>query len=388
MHPTQLRRHFRALILTVFLSLGDAARAVPQMATSMSASLAVTQPGTSEPVPTAELGEVRPAPAAAYPRALYAGRDDEDVPRYVQRAFSDDERRLLREQFGIEEPARLYLSDTLPGASLIYDSDYDQGERRLVSSYRVGAPSVRRPGETWEALERSFAATSPESFPAATHHADRSLVSLDSTVRPAFERLLAAARQAGFRVRVTESRRSAERQAYLLTLDGHLTHTATSRHTDGFAVDVVVDTGDPESGHPEGLDRVPPLGAGHLERRVPPDRGSGPLLGLAAHRVRGWPARLPFGGGAARGRALVRRHGRRRLHVRQAPRGGIATPVPYFRHDAARSRAPPLSRGRSRRLAVRRHGPPGRPPVSTRRGRRGRSDAGGPDPTVAGPADE
>ena len=44
-------------------------------------------------------------------------------------------------------------------------------------------------------------------------------------------------------MRVTESRRSAERQAYLLTLDGHLTHTATSRHADGFAVDVVVDGG-------------------------------------------------------------------------------------------------------------------------------------------------
>ena len=182
MHPTQHRRHLRALSLIAFLSLGDAASAVPQMATSMSASLAVTQPGASEPVTTAELDE---PPAAAYPRELYAGRDDDGVPRYIQRAFSDDERRLLREQFGIEEPARLYLSDTLPGASLVYDS----------------------------------------------------------AVRPAFERLLASARQAGFRVRVTESRRSAERQAYLLTLDGHLTHTATSRHADGFAVDVVVDDG-------------------------------------------------------------------------------------------------------------------------------------------------
>jgi hypothetical protein len=244
MHPTQHRRHFRALILTAFLSLGDAASAVPQMATSIAASLAVTQPGTSEPVTTAALGEVRPAPAAAYPRELYAGRDEEGVPRYIQRAFSDDERRLLREQFGIEEPARLYLSDTLPGASLTYDSDWDQGERHLVSSYRVGAPSVRQPGESWEAMERRLAATSPASFPAATHHADRSLASLDSTVRPAFERLLASARRAGFRVRVTETRRSAERQAYLLTLDGHLTHTATSRHADGFAVDVVVDGGD------------------------------------------------------------------------------------------------------------------------------------------------
>jgi hypothetical protein len=239
MHPTQHRRHFRALILTVFLSLGAAASAVPQMATRIAASLAVTRPGASE-----GLDEVGLAPPAAYPRELYAGRDGDGVPRYIERAFSDDERLLLREQFGIEEPARLYISDTLRGASLTYDSDWDRGERHLVSSYRVGAPSVRQPGETWEALERRLAATSPASFPAAIHRADRSLASLDSTVRPAFERLLASARQAGFRVRVTESRRSAERQAYLLTLDGYLTHTATSRHADGFALDVVVDGGD------------------------------------------------------------------------------------------------------------------------------------------------
>jgi hypothetical protein len=245
MHPTQHRRHSRALILIAFLSLGDAASAVPQMATHIAASLAVTRPATSEADTDAELDDVGlVSAAAAYPRELYAGRNGEGVPRYIQRTFSDDERRLLREQFGIEEPARLYLSDTLPGASLTYDSDWDQGERHLVSSYRVGAPSVRQPGETWEALERRLAATSPASFPAGTHRADRALASLDSTVRPAFERLLASAREAGFRVRVTESRRSAERQAYLLTLDGHLTHTATSRHPDGVAVDVVVDDGD------------------------------------------------------------------------------------------------------------------------------------------------
>jgi hypothetical protein len=73
MHPTQHRRHFRALILIAFLSLGDAASAVPQMATRIAASLAVTQPATA-----ADLDEVGLAPAAAtYPRELYAGRDGE-----------------------------------------------------------------------------------------------------------------------------------------------------------------------------------------------------------------------------------------------------------------------------------------------------------------------
>ena len=220
MLSTQRQRHFRALILTVLLSHAAAAAAVPQMATHIVASL-----------------------AAEYPRERYAGRDERGVPRYIDRAFGEDERRLLRERFGIEEPGRLYLADTLPGASLTYDSDWDQGERHLVGSYRVGAPSVRHPGETWEALERRLAATSPASFPAATHRADRSLAGLDAAARPGFERLLQDARRAGFRVRVTEARRSAERQAYLLSLDGRLTHTATSRHADGFALDVVVDDG-------------------------------------------------------------------------------------------------------------------------------------------------
>jgi hypothetical protein len=100
---------------------------------------------------------------------------------------------------------------------------------------------VRQPGETWEELERRLATTDPAGFPRSTHHADASLASLDSAVRPAVRRMLAAARRAGFRVRVTDARRSAERQAYLLTLDSRLTHTATSRHADGYAVDVVVD---------------------------------------------------------------------------------------------------------------------------------------------------
>src|SRR5215210_3849690 len=197
MHPTQHRRHFRALILIVFLSLGNVASAVPQVATRIAASLTITRPGAPDAAMDADPDEVGLTPAAvAYPRELYAGRDGEGIPRYIQRAFSDDERRLLREQFGIEEPARLYISDTLRGASLTYDSDWDRGERHLVSSYRVGAPSVRQPGETWEALERRLAATSPASFPAATRRADHALASLDSTVRPAFERLLASARRA------------------------------------------------------------------------------------------------------------------------------------------------------------------------------------------------
>lgn len=176
-------------------------------------------------------------------RHEFAGRDEHGVPHYARRFFSAEERRVLREQFGIEEPQRLYLSDTMPTATVIYDTGWDRGEKHMVGSHRVGARSVRRRGETWEQLEARLARTSPLDFPVSTHEADTSLASLDPVVRPLMESMLAAARQMGFKVKVTEARRTAERQAYLMTL-GNLTHTATSRHAEGYAVDVTVDDGD------------------------------------------------------------------------------------------------------------------------------------------------
>jgi hypothetical protein len=257
MHGTPLYHRMFALGLTLVLSIAPAARAWPQMAPGLSALIGATLApdlslagGSSARTAADSVGVEsasalpRARAAASIARASYAGRDDRGVPRYLARDFSKEERLLLRREFGIEEPGRLFLSDTLPGATLTYDTDWDRGERDLVGSYRIGATSIRRPGETWEELERRLASTSPESFPASTHRADRSLGSLDPTVRPEVARMLAAARAARLRARISEARRSAERQAYLLALDSRLTHTATSRHADGFAVDVVVDDGD------------------------------------------------------------------------------------------------------------------------------------------------
>ena len=122
--------------------------------------------------------------------------------------------------------------------------------------------------------------------------------------------MLSAARKAGFRVRVTEARRSAERQAYLLTLDGRLTHTATSRHAEGFAVDVSVDDGNLAN----------PLTRRHwiAFRRwvVANEAGVFRLIGTpgrswdcAPHRVRGWSAGLPLDRGAPGDGSRVRRSG-------------------------------------------------------------------------------
>ena len=178
-----------------------------------------------------------------YPPASYAGRDEAGVPHYLRRRFSEEERRLLRERFGIEEPNRLYLSDSTVAGYLVYDTERDPGAGRLVRSYRVGAPSVRRPGESWEQLERRLRLMRPRDFPASARRAVTTLDSLAPAVRPHFVRMLADARAAGHRVRVTESWRSPGRQAYLMVLGGGLTFTATSMHSSGHAVDVVVGDG-------------------------------------------------------------------------------------------------------------------------------------------------
>jgi hypothetical protein len=180
----------------------------------------------------------------AWPVATYAGRDEAGVPRYLSRPFTGRERHLLRKHFGIEEPGRLYLSDTTSGAYLNYDTEVDPGAGRLVRSYRVGAASVRRPGETWEELERRLATLTPADFPPSARVADTSLSSLHPDARSEFERMLAAAREAGHRMRVVESHRTPERQAFLLVSGGGVTFTATSKHTSGLAVDVVVGDGD------------------------------------------------------------------------------------------------------------------------------------------------
>jgi hypothetical protein len=189
---------------------------------------------------------IRAVTTPVLPVASYAGRDEDGVPRYVQRPFSPEERRRLREHFGIEEPGRLYLSDTTAEAYLNYDTERDPGAGRLVRTYRVGAPSVRFPGETWEELERRLATLRPSDFPPAAAVADTALASLDPDARPEFERMLAAARRAGHRVRVVETYRTPERQAYLLVSGGGLTFTATSKHSSGRAVDVVVGDGNLE----------------------------------------------------------------------------------------------------------------------------------------------
>jgi hypothetical protein len=156
--------------------------------------------------------------AVAHPPLSYAGHDSAGVPHYVTRPFSADERELLRRRFGIEDPSRLYLSDSTETGRLNYDSERDPGAGRLVRSYRMGAASVRRADESWEELERRLGTMRPTDFGPQARVMDTTLAALDSLARPRFERLISAARAAGFPVRVRETYRSPERQANLMVV--------------------------------------------------------------------------------------------------------------------------------------------------------------------------
>jgi hypothetical protein len=173
----------------------------------------------------------------------YEGHDSRGVPHYTTRAFTAEEARLLRAAYGIEDPSRLYVSDSTEEGVLKYDTEVKRCLTCYVNSYGVGFVSIRRPEESWEQAERRVKRGPTRSFTTAGIPSSQSLAALDPDVRPLVEGMLAAARAAGFRVRVVGTYRSPMREAFLMALGGGRTHTLTSMHSYGRAVDVVVDDG-------------------------------------------------------------------------------------------------------------------------------------------------
>jgi hypothetical protein len=174
----------------------------------------------------------------------YTGTDARGIPHYARRAFTDEERRLLRTIYGIEDPNRLYVSDSTEDGLLKYDTRVKHCRTCYVNSYRVGFISVRRPRESWEQVERRVRAMRPRDFPpAARAGSNRSIADLDPDIRDDVERMLADARRAGFAVRVVATYRSPEHEAYLMAIGGGRTLTLTSLHSYGRAIDVVVGDG-------------------------------------------------------------------------------------------------------------------------------------------------
>lgn len=96
-------------------------------------------------------GETVAAAAPRIPLELYTGRDSvTGVPRYITRTFTDNERRMLREHFGVDDVSLLYRNDE---GFLVFDSRRDRGLRHYVNTHRLGARSWLRTGETYRELE-------------------------------------------------------------------------------------------------------------------------------------------------------------------------------------------------------------------------------------------
>lgn len=174
----------------------------------------------------------------------YEGVDARGIPHYSTLALSSEDAMLLRRAYGIEDPTRLYVSDSTEEGILKYDTQRKRCLTCYVNSYRIGYVSVRRPGESWEEAERRVRTTSPRAFTGSAHPASASTADLDPDVRPLAEAMLRSARAAGFRLRVTATYRSPLREAFLMAEGKGRTHTLTSNHSYGRALDIVVDDGD------------------------------------------------------------------------------------------------------------------------------------------------
>jgi hypothetical protein len=176
--------------------------------------------------------------------SAYEGVNSRGIPNYaVARPFTPGEADVLRRAYGIEEPHHLYISDSTDERILKYDTQVKRCLTCYVDSYRVGYVSVRRPGETWEEVERRVRTTPPSAFAHGQYAASRSLDDLDPDVQPLAEQMLRDARAAGFRLDVTATYRSPVREAFLMSQGRGRTYTLTSNHSYGRALDIVVDDG-------------------------------------------------------------------------------------------------------------------------------------------------
>ena len=174
----------------------------------------------------------------------FEGTDDRGIPHYaLTRTFSAEDSALLLRAYGIENPHHLYISDSTEEGILKYDTEVKRCRTCYVNSYRIGYVSVRLPGESWEQAERRVRASKPSAFAPQTGDAgSSSLADLDPEARPVFERMLGDARPAGFHLTVKTTYRSPRREAALMARGGGHTHTLTSNHSYGRAIDVEVDT--------------------------------------------------------------------------------------------------------------------------------------------------
>jgi hypothetical protein len=171
------------------------------------------------------------------------GTDARGIPHYLTGPFSASEHALLFAAYGIDDPTRLYMSDSTESAILKYDAIEKRCLSCYVDSYRVGFLSLRRVGEGWSAFESRIRRLTPSDFPASARQLDTSLDDLTPAARSAFGKLLTAGRATGFHLTVRETYRSPAREALLFAEGRGRTYTATSMHSYRRAVDIIVGDG-------------------------------------------------------------------------------------------------------------------------------------------------
>ena len=218
--------------------------------TSAHAPAAQNPPRIDAESARARIGSVSPAPAPdtapsdSADAGAYEGVDSRGIPHYATTVLlSRDDAQVLRRAYGIEDYHRLYVSDSTEEGLLKYDTQVKRCNTCYVNSYRVGYVSVRRSGESWEEAERRVRSTPAHTFTGSANPASPSTAVLDPDVRPLAEHMLRDAGAAGFHLGVTATYRSPLREAYLMAEGAGRTHTLTSNHSYGRALDIVVDDG-------------------------------------------------------------------------------------------------------------------------------------------------
>jgi hypothetical protein len=177
------------------------------------------------------------------PPARYTGSDSRGIPHYFAGHLNPDAVDVLRRAFGVAVPTHLYVSDSTPAGLLKYDPQAKTCAACYVNSYRIGFVSIRRRGESWEALERRLRTMSRSSFGRSSLITSTSISRMDPAVQGEVSQMLDAAHRAGFRTRVISTYRSPEQEALLMREGGGRTHTLTSLHSYGRAIDVQIDDG-------------------------------------------------------------------------------------------------------------------------------------------------
>jgi len=183
------------------------------------------------------------APGLLAEPASYSGTDAHGIPHYLKRPLSEETQKVLRQAYGVVSPSNLYISDSTRDGLLKYDRERKRCSTCYVNSYGIGFVSIRKPGESWDELERRVRTLHRSSFPPSSLVSSNSVSAMDPDVQDEVRQMLDGARRAGFQLHVVSTYRSSQQEAVLMTEGGGRTHTLTSLHSYGRAIDVSIGDG-------------------------------------------------------------------------------------------------------------------------------------------------